>query len=126
MNQRTLAQYYAIARLGFGAVLLVAPGLGVKDLVGSTDPRAKLVGRMLAARDVALGAAGFVVLEDASAGRDRLVRKWAATASFADAVDAASILLAYRQLPPFRRAVMLALAAGGAAWGALLFSRLES
>ena len=127
MNARDLARYYAIVRLGFGGVLLVFPRIGVKDLVGSTDRRAKMVGRMLAARDLVIGVGGFVAVEDeqppgARAGR---VRPWVTYAALADGVDALSILLAYKQLPRWRRGVMFSLAAGGAAWGGYLISQLD-
>ena len=128
MNARDLARYYAIVRLVFGGVLLVFPRIGVKDLVGSTDRRAKMVGRMLAARDLVIGVGGYVAVEDvpeqpgARAGR---VRPWVTYAALADGVDALSILLAYKQLPRWRRGVMFSLAAGGAAWGGYLISQLD-
>ena len=113
MDIATLARSQAFNRLALGTALIVLPGLFGRVWAGSTasDERAHVLARALGARDIALGAAGLLALQDADAEWAR--RSFAAQA-FVDAVDLAAIAAAGERLPPASRIVGGAMAAGSA------------
>ena len=116
MNPQQVARSYAATRLAIGVVMLLFPGLAMRDILGGNDRRTKAAGRMIGVRDLVIGAGGLA---------EPHARPWATYGAVSDAVDTVAFLLAYRQLPRWRRGVMLLLAAGGAATGGYLVSQLD-
>ena len=124
MNERDLAKYYAGGRAGVGVLLLLFPGRLMRDIVGSSDRRAKAAGRMIGIRDLLLGAGALVAIGEKD-GKTAHVRPWMTYGAVADGVDALAFLLAYRELPRRKRALFLLLALGGAATGGYLVSQIN-
>jgi hypothetical protein len=114
MDVATLARGQAVNRVLMGAGLLLAPGAFARVWAGAAagDPRAKVLGRALGARDLALGAAGLLAERDGDRG---WVRRSFAAQAFADAVDLAAIAGAGRALPRASRRLGSLLAGGSAA-----------
>jgi hemerythrin superfamily protein len=113
-----------IARTGIGAALLLAPGLAGRIWFGpgSTTPAARLLARVVGARDLALGLATLRGVRAADAAALPMLRLGVA----ADAADAAATVLAWRSLRPWRRAVMPSVAALVAGAGARAARRVTS
>jgi hypothetical protein len=120
----TLARGQAVNRVAIGTGLILLPRLFARPWVGggASDERARVLGRSLGARDLALGAAGLLALRDADPGWAR--RAFAAQA-FADAVDAVAIAGAGRVGSP-AQALGVVLAAGSAAVAALYARELSA
>lgn len=106
-----MAMSNGIGRAVLGAALVAAPTLVARTWVGDdgAGPAAKVIGRALGIRDVALGAGLVQAL-----GAGSPARPWIAAAAVADAIDAGATLLNWRDLPPVGRALVLGLAAGSA------------
>ena len=113
-----------VARTGIGAALLVAPGLAGRIWFGpgSTTPAARLLARVVGARDLALGLATLRGARSADAAALPMLRLGVA----ADAADAAATVLAWRSLRPWRRAVMPSVAALVAGAGARAARRVTT
>lgn len=123
MNPRELARTYAGGRIFFGVLFLLLPGRLVRDFVPDPGRGAKSLARMVGVRDAVLGAGTLVALEDE--GGKTALRPWMTYAAVSDAVDAFGILLAYRQLPKYKRFVYLFMALGGAGTGGYLMSVID-
>lgn len=118
MDTTLLTRYFAGGRVGIGALLLLAPRLVLRGMLGGSEavtPGVKLIGRMLGTRDALLGIGTL----EALAGRGD-VRPWLRYSALADASDAAAMVLAFGHLPKRKRAAMVLFALGGAATGAYL------
>jgi hypothetical protein len=116
VDARSIAISHGRTRIGFGAGLVLAPGLvGRTWVVGdeAQRPAAKLLARALGVRDLALGL-GIVIALD----RGAPVRGWLEAAALSDAVDLVATLLAGRAA---RRGV--ALVAAGSAVGCAALAR---
>lgn len=123
MEDRDLAVTLARARIGFGVVSLLAPGLVARamDGRGDSDGVTRLFVRMVGARDLGVGLGLQVALD-----RDAPTRGWLEASAVVDGIDAAAFLLARRHL---RRGVFpgtLGMATTGAFLSAWLARRLES
>ncbi|MGH9088399.1 MAG: hypothetical protein ACRDYZ_09860, partial [Acidimicrobiales bacterium] len=118
---RLLALGVAAARIGLGVTAVVAPTVVSRPWIGSEaeGAGAKVLGRSLGGRDVALGLGP--VLADR---RRRPIRGWVEAAALADLVDATATLAAFRSLPAKGRWIVLASAGGAAAAGALAAASL--
>jgi hypothetical protein len=112
VNPRALARYLALGRALLGAALLVAPGRLAVPWVGRDGSRAaaKTIARGLGARDVAIGAGAMAVSGDA-------LRPWLIAAIAADTGDLLATLAAGDAIPARGRALVGAMAFGGAALG---------
>jgi hypothetical protein len=119
-----LARQQAMNRVLIGAGLTLLPAVFTRPWVGSwaTDDRAKVLGRALGARDLALGAAGLLALREERT--DWAARAFAAQA-YADAIDLAAILGGGRAVPLGARLLGGTMAAGSAAVAALYARQLR-
>jgi hypothetical protein len=108
---RKAALLWALGRVGLGAAALLAPRPLLAPWLGASVPRttAKVTGRALGGRDLALGAGTAWTLTH---GGD--ARPWILAGGAADAVDAAATLLAGRRLPVTGRCLVATAAAGSA------------
>lgn len=123
MDDRQLARMYALARIGFGVVFLLAPGRTLRPLLGrdvSAAAGVRWLGRTFGARDAVIGAGTLAALQGGAA-----LRPWLHYGATVDAADALATAIAYRRLPRRTRFVMLVLSAAGAATGIALAQRLE-
>jgi hypothetical protein len=113
MEQRDLAFSLARARIAFGVVSLLAPGLVVRTMTGGgrSEGGARLFVRMVGARDLGVGLGLQVALD-----RDAPTRGWLEASAVVDGIDAVACLLAR---PHLRRSVVPG-TFGVAATGALL------
>jgi hypothetical protein len=122
MELEALARSLAVNRMSFGAGLLLVPGVWARSWIGSEakDPRAQVLARALGARDLALGAGGFVALR---AGDRERARRWFAAQGATDAADFVATLAAGRSVPTPARIFAAAMAAGSAAIAAAYAAR---
>jgi hypothetical protein len=113
MEARDLAVALAGARITIGAVSLLMPGVAGRAMIGvDAEPRgARVVLRVLGARDLALGVGVLAALE-----RHAPVRGWLRASAVADGLDAVGSLLARNHL----RRIVFPAVAGAATGGALL------
>jgi hypothetical protein len=113
---RRLALGVAAARIGLGVVAAVAPTVVARPWIGEEahGPGAKVLGRALGGRDLALGLGPVL-----AARRDAPIRGWVEAAALADGVDTVATLVAFRRLPRRGRWLVLATAGGAAAAGVL-------
>ena len=110
---------YGIGRLAFGAGLFAAPAAAGSVMLGdeSGRPGARVALRAYGTRDVLLG--GGAIYAGARGG-DAL--PWVAAGMAADVLDVALQALEWNNLPPDKRIVGIAAAAGAAAGGAWLLA----
>ena len=113
---RRLALGVATARIGLGVVAAIAPTVVARPWIGEEahGPGAKVLGRALGGRDLALGLGPVL-----AARRGAPIRGWVEAAVLADLVDTGATLIAFRRLPRRGRWLVLASAGGAAAAGAL-------
>lgn len=136
---RRSATAVAAARVGIGVVALVRPDVPSRPWVGTGtgDGPAGLAGRVfgraLGGRDLALGLATLVALrqpggESGGPGAHRApggprdaseaAALWVAAGALADALDVATSLASWRDLPRFTRWLVVGSAAGASITGA--------
>ena len=122
LEAKELAQILSLGRviIGMGAVL--APSRFGRAWTGESSEEAigSMATRGLGARDVALGLGTLRALDG-----EGPVRPWLEAQVIADASDTASTLLNFGKLPPLRRLVMLATAAGACYLGLRLAEELD-
>ena len=124
MDDRRAARSLALGRIALGAGLLAMPGVVGRGWLGSdaaSDPRARVLLRALAARDVGLG---FGL--KASLDRHAPTRGWLEAGLVADGTDLAATLSAGRDLPLAGRVLVGSLAAGALALGAWVVRSAEA
>jgi hypothetical protein len=111
---RDAARVLAIGRIAIGAALVAAPRLSGAGWVGLRDltPGATVFARGLGARDIVLGGLILHTLD-----REQVGARMVKACAMVDAADAAAGLAVLGDLPPARRWLGLALAAGGAVAG---------
>ena len=121
MERRLIARNLAWIRVAVGALLLLAPGLLGRLIVGrdASRPVGRMLLRGLAMRDLVLGVG---LLRATELGHDD--HDWLMFAAASDAVDALATLVAFGQLPRRRRWLLLATAVGSTG-AALVASTLE-
>jgi hypothetical protein len=114
MTASLIARLVAAARIGFGVALVVAPERVTSLWLGSDAgrPGARVLTRGLGARDLALGVGAL-------AAADSQLQPWVAAAIVADSADLVATVTAGKSLPLTGRAVVGAVAAGGAVLGTI-------
>jgi hypothetical protein len=114
IDHRQTARAIALGRSAIGATMLITPARLGEAWVGPGDPAAaRVLGRALGARDLALGVGTFRALE-----RGEPVATWVRLGALCDVVDLAATVLTIRRIG-LRRALPVMLVAGaGAALGA--------
>jgi hypothetical protein len=122
MKPRDVARAYAAGRVAIGAAALLAPRpLGRVWLGAPGATRAGgVVLRALGVRDLVLGAIALHTLD-----HPEVAPRWQRTCAAVDAVDFAATAAARDELPPVGSAVVMAMAAAGAATGAWLGAALS-
>jgi hypothetical protein len=107
VDPMTVAVGIAASRVAFGALVLIAPGVGRIFAGRLLDaPGGRAAARAIAARDLALGAGVLLARR-----RNRPVRGWVEAGALVDALDATTAVIAGGGLPFFSR-VLLALGGG--------------
>lgn len=110
MNVRTAATALALNRIAFGVRFVLQPEEAGATWIGrgaARRPGARVFGRALGARDLALGAGALVALRG---GDGDAARAWMAAHALSDGTDLAATLAAREGLPtgPFLFAVGMA------------------
>lgn len=109
----------ATGRVAIGVVALVRPALMARTWVGAAQaegPAAVVLGRAAGGRDIALGAGALLA---ATRGNGRGLLGWTVAGSFCDAVDVATTVASWRELPPIERCAVVGTASSGVLLGAL-------
>lgn len=119
MDPRTVARAVAAGRVGLGLALLLAPRFVMHRLGETLDPPRPYAWwlRAFGIRDVVLGSGALLALDGSD---DAAALTWVQAGAVADTADAATALLARRDLGRRQRALILTVAAGaaGAGWWA--------
>jgi len=115
MEDKVLTVALAQARIGFGVVSLLAPGVVARAMTGSDEGGMKLFVRMIGARDLALGLGLQAALT-----RETPTRGWLETGAVVDGIDAVASVLGRQHL----RAGVFPGVLGAATGGALLSAYL--
>ena len=109
----------AAGRVALGLTALAWPAVPARPWVGASadDLAARVFGRALGARDVALGLGALAALRrpDAAAGS---AASWVAAGALSDALDVAASLASWDDLPRVTRWLVAASAGGAALTGA--------
>jgi hypothetical protein len=119
----------AAARVAIGVTALAWPLVPARPWVGATadDVAARVFGRALGARDLALGLGALAALEGPAAEAGS-ARAWVAAGALSDALDVVASVLSWPELPRVTRWLVAASAGGAAlvgAAGALAAGRWE-
>jgi hypothetical protein len=125
---RRAAWSVAAGRVGLGLAALAWPSVPARPWVGdgADDLAARVLGRALGGRDLALGLGALRALQQ-PAGRADPARAWLAAGALSDALDVAASLASWRDLPRTGRwavAVSAGTAALAGAAGALACGRV--
>jgi hypothetical protein len=120
MEERDLVVSLARARIAFGVVSLLAPGLVARTMTGRSDGGSRFLVRMVGARDLGVGLGLHVALD-----RDAPTRGWLEASAVVDGIDAAACLLARPHLRPAVFPGTFGLAASGALLSAWLARQLD-
>jgi hypothetical protein len=109
------AMTVAAGRVALGAVALAWPAVPARPWVGTAadDVAARVFGRALGARDLALGLGAL-----AASGRPDGAGPWLAAGALSDALDVAASVSSWRELPRVSRWLVVLSAGGAAAVGA--------
>jgi hypothetical protein len=119
----------AAGRVALGVTALAWPSVPARPWVGAAadDVAARVFGRALGARDLALGMGALAALQSPVAGAGS-ARAWVAAGALSDALDVVASVKSWPELPRFTR-WLVAASAGGAALaglaGALVADRAE-
>ena len=113
------AQTVAAGRVALGLTALAWPAVPARPWVGASadDLAARVFGRALGARDLALGLGALAALRrpDAEPGS---AASWVAAGALSDALDVVASLASWRELPRTTRWLVAASAGGAALTGA--------
>jgi hypothetical protein len=122
LEDREAARVLGLVRVAAGAVLLLAPRLGVRVWTGERDPSATtvLTARGMGGRDLALGIGLVTALEKGTPARG-----WLEAGIVADASDTVGALIASGELPFLRRLATLVTAAGAVLVGLRLAGSID-
>jgi hypothetical protein len=122
MAPRDVARAYAAGRVAIGVVALVAPRIVGRAWLGAPGgtPGGGAVIRALGVRDLVLGGIALHTVD-----HPEVAPRWQRTCAAVDAVDFAATAVARGALPPAGSAIVMAMAAGGAATGAWLGGALS-
>ena len=112
----------AAGRVALGVIALAWPSVPARPWVGATadDLTARVFGRALGARDLALGLGALAALQRPAAepGQVGSARAWVAAGALSDALDVWASLASWRELPRVGRWLVAASAGGAALAGA--------
>jgi hypothetical protein len=113
------ATVIAAGRVALGVTALARPSVPARPWVGAAadDVAARVFGRALGARDLALGLGALAALQGPAADAGA-ARAWVAAGALSDALDVVASLLAWRELPRVTRWLVTASAGGAALAGA--------
>jgi hypothetical protein len=113
------ARAVAAARVVLGLTALAWPSVPARPWVGAAadDLAARVFGRALGARDIALGLGALTALQRPAAERGSACR-WVAAGALSDALDVIASLSSWRELPQRGRWLVIASASGAALTGA--------
>ena len=113
------ARAVAAARVVIGLTALAWPLVPARPWVGTAadDLAARVFGRALGARDLALGLGALTALQLPGAERGS-ARAWVAAGALSDALDVVASLSSWRELPQRGRWLVVASASGAALTGA--------
>jgi len=123
MDHHHTARVLAAMRIAIGAVAFVAPGLSTRPLFRDSSPTApaKVLTRVFAVRDIALGVGTLRALRE-----NRDPQSWTRLGALCDAGDVAAMTLAIGKLPLAPSVVGIASAATAAASGWRASTHLDS
>jgi hypothetical protein len=109
----------AAGRVALGVTALAWPWVPARPWVGAAadDVAARVFGRALGARDLALGLGALAALQGPAAGAGS-ARAWVAAGALSDALDVMASVKSWPELPRFTR-WLVAVSAGGAALAGL-------
>ena len=109
----------AAGRVALGLTALAWPSVPARPWVGAAadDLAARVFGRALGARDVALGLGALAALQGPAAESGSACA-WVAAGALSDALDVAASLASWRELPRVTRWLVAASAGGAALTGA--------
>jgi hypothetical protein len=109
----------AAGRVALGLTALAWPSVPARPWVGTAadDLAARVFGRALGGRDVALGLGALAALQR-PAGGPGSASAWVAAGALSDALDVAASLASWRELPRMTRWLVAGSAAGAALTGA--------
>jgi hypothetical protein len=110
------AKAVAAGRVALGLTALVWPSVPARPWVGGAadDLGARVFGRALGARDLALGLGALATLQ----GSDGGASAWVAAGALSDALDVVASVASWRELPQTGRWLVVASAGGAALAGA--------
>jgi Protein of unknown function (DUF2867) len=113
------ARAVAAGRVVLGLTALAWPSVPARPWVGaaSDDLAARVFGRALGARDIALGLGALTALRGRAAERESACA-WVAAGALSDALDVVASLSSWRELPQRGRWLVIASASGAALTGA--------
>ena len=109
----------AAGRVALGVTALAWPSVPARPWVGAAadDVAARVFGRALGARDLALGLGALAALQGPAAGTGS-ARGWVAAGALSDALDVVASLKSWPELPRVTRWLVAASAGGAALAGA--------
>ena len=119
----------AAARTAIGVVALAAPTLVTRPWLGpDRGPAARVLGRALGGRDLALGLGALAALQQPAAGPRSVGHPgiWIGLGALSDAMDVLATMAAWDELPPFGRWLVATSAGGAAVAGAAAAAALLS
>ncbi len=113
------ARAVAAGRVALGLTALVWPSVPARPWVGAAadDVAARVFGRALGARDLALGLGALAALQGPS-DEPGSASAWVAAGALSDALDVVASLSSWRELPRAGRWLVVASAGGAALTGA--------
>jgi hypothetical protein len=113
------ATVVAAGRVALGVTALAWPSVPARPWVGAAadDVAARVFGRALGARDLALGLGALAALQGPTAEAGS-ARAWVAAGALSDALDVAASVASWRELPKVTRWLVAASAGGAALAGA--------
>ena len=109
----------AAGRVALGVTALAWPAVPARPWVGASadDVAARVFGRALGARDLALGLGALAALQGPTADAGS-ARAWVAAGALSDALDVVASVSSWRELPRVTRWLVAASAGGAALAGA--------
>jgi hypothetical protein len=111
------AKAVAAGRVALGLTALAWPSVPARPWVGEGNLAARVFGRALGGRDLALGLGALVALQNPAAGPGS-ASAWVAAGALSDALDVAASLSSWRELPRIGRWLVVVSASGAALAGA--------
>ena len=116
---RRAAWVVAAGRLALGLTALARPSVPARPWVGAAadNVAARVFGRALGARDIALGLGALSALQGV-ATEPESASAWVAAGALSDALDVTATVASWRELPHVSRWLVLAAAGGAALTGA--------